>query len=326
MKKILVTGAAGFIGSSLTRSLLRLGHEVRGVDNLSTGRMSNLADVLPELQFVEGDLQDAPLMQDLCSGVDLIFHEGALPSVPKSIADPRASHLSNVEGTLSLLLAAREQGVQRVVYAASSSAYGESDTLPKHEAMPTAPISPYAVQKLSGELYMQSFAQVYGMETVCLRYFNVFGPFQAADSPYSGVLAKFITNMLTGRPVTIFGDGSQSRDFTYIDNVVQANLLAGSATARKVSGKVYNVACGKRYSLLETHRILRELLNCKEAPLFGPTRPGDILHSLADIRKAKQDLGYEPTVDFTEGLRRTVDWYALQKDVALTPAASGALV
>ena len=173
---------------------------------------------------------------------------------------------------------------------------------------------------------MQCFAYVYGLETVWLRYFNVFGPFQAADSPYSGVLAKFITNMLAGQPVTIFGYGSQSRDFTFIDNVVQANLLAGSAPAGKVSGKVYNVACGKRYSLLETHGILCELLNCKDAPLFGPTRPGDILHSLADIRRAKQDLGYEPTVDFTEGLRRTVDWYALQKDVALTTAASGALV
>jgi UDP-glucose 4-epimerase len=173
MKRILVTGVAGFIGSSLTRSLLRLGHEVRGVDNLSTGRMSNLADVLPELEFVEGDLQDTPLMKDLCSGVDLIFHEGALPSVPKSIADPRTSHLSNVEGTLSLLLAAREQGVQRVVYAASSSAYGESETLPKHEAMPTAPISPYAVHKLNGELYMQSFVLVYVIEIICLVNSNV---------------------------------------------------------------------------------------------------------------------------------------------------------
>ncbi len=318
MKKILITGAAGFIGSSLARDLVHKGYDVRGLDNLSTGRLSNLAGVLPSMQFVEGDLRDTELVTDLCQDVDVIFHEGALPSVPKSVMDPLKSHQSNVEGTLSLLLAAKQAGVRRVVYAASSSAYGESESLPKHEAMPTAPISPYAVQKLTGEHYMQSFARVYGMETVCLRYFNVFGPFQAADSPYSGVLAKFITSMLAGKPVTMNGDGSQSRDFTYIENVLHANMLAATAPADKVSGKVYNAACGKRYSLLETHSILCDLLGRSEAPTFGPPRSGDIQHSLADIRKAQSDMGYQPSVDFVEGLRRTVDWYANQAQVELT--------
>jgi nucleoside-diphosphate-sugar epimerase len=325
MKKILITGAAGFIGSSLVRALVPKGYEVVGLDNLSTGRMSNLAEMLPAMQFVEGDLRDTDLLVELCNGVDVIFHEGALPSVPKSVLDPLKSHQSNVEGTLSLLLAAKQQRVRRVVYAASSSAYGESETLPKHEAMPTAPISPYAVQKLTGEHYMQSFARVYGMETVCLRYFNVFGPFQAADSPYSGVLAKFITNMLVGEPVTIFGDGSQSRDFTYIDNVVAANLLAAFTPAATVSGKVYNVACGRRHSLLETHRILCQLLDVTATPLLGPSRQGDIQHSLADISRAQADLGYEPTVDFIEGLRRTVDWYAGQT-IPVTVRSSDSVV
>lgn len=324
MKTVFITGVAGFIGSALAREFVREGCEVRGLDNLSTGRMSNLAEVLPSMEFVEGDLRDTELVAELCRGVDVVFHEGALPSVPKSVLDPLKSHQSNVEGTLSLLLAAKQKGVGRVVYAASSSAYGESETLPKHEAMPTAPISPYAVQKLTGEHYMQSFARVYGMETVCLRYFNVFGPFQAADSPYSGVLAKFITSMLTGTSVTMFGDGSQSRDFTYIDNVVQANRLAASAPAETVSGRVYNVACGKRHSLLETHRILGELLGHTKEPVFGPPRQGDIQHSLADIHRAQQDLGYQPGIDFVEGLRRTVEWYAAER--SLVPASRNSVV
>jgi nucleoside-diphosphate-sugar epimerase len=302
-KKVLVTGAAGFIGSSLVRELVRNGNEVRGLDNLSCGRISNLAGVLPSMQFVEGDLRDTALVADLCMGVDVIFHEGALASVPKSVINPLVSHQSNVEGTLSLLLAAKREGVRRVVYAASSSAYGNSGARPLHEAMLTAPISPYAVQKLAGEHYMQSFASVYGMETVCLRYFNVFGPFQAADSTYSGVLAKFITSMLVGEPVTIFGDGSQSRDFTYIDDVVQANLLAAAAPASFVSGKVYNIACGQAHSLLETHRDLCRLLGSSGAPIFQPPRLGDIQHSMADIGRAEEEMGYRPRVDFVEGLQ-----------------------
>jgi nucleoside-diphosphate-sugar epimerase len=301
-KKVLVTGAAGFIGSSLVRELVRNGNEVRGLDNLSCGRISNLAGVLPSMQFVEGDLRDTALVADLCMGVDVIFHEGALASVPKSVINPLVSHQSNVEGTLSLLLAAKREGVRRVVYAASSSAYGNSGARPLHEAMLTAPISPYAVQKLAGEHYMQSFASVYGMETVCLRYFNVFGPFQAADSTYSGVLAKFITSMLVGEPVTIFGDGSQSRDFTYIDDVV------------------YNIACGQAHSLLETHRDLCRLLGSSGAPIFQPPRLGDIQHSMADIGRAEEEMGYRPRVDFVEGLRRTAAWYAAENLAALSAA------
>lgn len=310
MARMLVTGAAGFIGSSLVRELCAQGHEVRGIDNLVTGKLENLSDVLDQMNFSEGDVCDESLIRSLCQDVDVVFHEAALPSVAKSVLDPSTSHQANIEGTFSVLMAARDMGVKRIVYAASSSAYGESPTLPKHEGMLPAPISPYAVQKLAGELYMQSFARVYNIETVCLRYFNVFGPGQAADSPYSGVLAKFITSMLTGIVPTIYGDGNQSRDFTYIDNVVRANLLAAFAPADKVSGKIYNIACGKNYSLLETYELLAHLIEFRKLPVFAPPRNGDIRHSLASIEKAQQDFGYTPTVGFEEGLSRTVDWYA----------------
>ena len=317
MSKILVTGVAGFIGSSLARELCSADsrHQVVGLDDLSTGNLENIAG-LTKLEFEQGNLQDRALMDRLCRDVDTIFHEAAIPSVPKSVLDPLTSHKANVDGTLTLLLAAKEAGVRRIVYAASSSAYGDSPTLPKQESMPTAPISPYAVQKLAGEHYMQSFRRVYGMETVCLRYFNVFGPHQAADSPYSGVLAKFITSMLEGRAPTIFGDGSQSRDFTYIDNVVQANMLAVQAPAERVAGNVYNVACGERESLLETYRLIAELTGFKEPPVFGPPRTGDVQHSLADITRARVDLGYQPTMGFQDGLRRTIAWYRTQSDKA----------
>jgi nucleoside-diphosphate-sugar epimerase len=310
MSKILVTGAAGFIGSSLVRELCKQGHKVSGVDNLVTGMMQNLADVLNHFDFYEGDVRDDKLIHALCRNVDIIFHQAALPSVPKSVLDPATSHGANVDGTFSLLMAARDTGVRRVVYAASSSAYGESPTLPKHESMCPAPISPYAVQKLTGELYMQTFARVYNMETVCLRYFNVFGPGQSADSPYSGVLAKFITSMLAGTAPVIYGDGTQSRDFTYVENVVQANLLAAWAPVQNVSGKVYNIACGKNYSLLESYYMLAHLIGFNQSPVFAAPRNGDIQHSLASIYKAKQDFGYLPTVGFAEGLSRTINWYA----------------
>lgn len=308
--RILITGAAGFIGSSLAKRAVAEGHLVIGVDNLITGNRENLAAIDAAIDFRVADIRNREQMQELCRGVEIIFHEAALPSVPKSVLDPLTSHEHNVEGTVSVLLAAKEQKVRRVVYAASSSAYGESPTLPKHEAMIPAPISPYAVQKLTGEYYMQSFQRVYGMETVCLRYFNVFGPFQAADSPYSGVLAKFITSLLQGEAPTIFGDGQQSRDFTYIDNVVDANFLAATAPADVVSGKVYNLACGERHSLLDTFRILAEMTGFAGAPVFGAARNGDILHSLADISLIAREMGYQPQVNFEEGLRRTVAWYA----------------
>jgi nucleoside-diphosphate-sugar epimerase len=321
MARILVTGAAGFIGSNLVRELCTRGHEVSGIDNLVTGRMENLADSIAHMDFHRGDVRDEPLIRSLCEGVDIVFHEAALPSVPKSVLDPKSSHQANIEATFTLLLAAREAGVRRVVYAASSSAYGESPTLPKHEGMPTSPISPYAVQKLTGELYMQSFARVYGMETVCLRYFNVFGPWQAADSPYSGVLAKFITSMLSGETPVIYGDGSQSRDFTYVHNVVEGNMLAAFAPAEKVSGKVYNIACGQRCSLLETYHLLAHLTRFEGAPRFAESRNGDIQHSLASIERAERDLGYHPQIEFAEGLALTVDWYAEQMQTARPYAA-----
>ncbi|MGC8548836.1 MAG: SDR family oxidoreductase [Acidobacteriaceae bacterium] len=315
--KVLVTGAAGFVGSAIARRLVGDGHAVVGVDNLITGNLENLAAVRERMEFHEEDIRDGAAMERLCEGVEVIFHEAALPSVPKSVLDPLTSHQNNIEGTLMVLLAARAKGVRRVVYAASSSAYGESPTLPKHEGMAPAPISPYAVQKLTGELYMQSFTRVYGLETVSLRYFNVFGPYQAANSPYSGVLAKFITAMLTNGSPVANGDGQQSRDFTYIDNVVEANLLAATAPAERVSGKVYNVACGTRFSLLETFRILKEITGFAGELQFGPPRTGDIQHSLAAIEQAREDLGYAPAVDFVEGLRRTVGWYAERLGVAV---------
>jgi UDP-glucose 4-epimerase len=246
--------------------------------------------------------------------VDCIFHEAALPSVPRSVLDPISSNRANVDGTLNLLVAARDAKVRRVVYAASSSAYGDTPTLPKHEGMTPNPISPYAVAKLTGELYMRSFWRVYGLETVCLRYFNVFGPRQAPNSPYSGVLAKFITNMLRGETPTIFGDGEQSRDFTFIDNTVAGNLLASgllaeSAPAEKVAGEVFNCACGDRFTLNQTVELLRSITGYAGPVQHGPERGGDIKHSLADITRAETAFGYRPLVNFEEGLRRTVDWY-----------------
>src|SRR5580704_4553690 len=256
MAKYLITGIAGFIGSSLARALVERGEEVRGVDNYLTGKAANLAGYYDRIDFREADLRDAAAMRAACEGIDYILHLGALPSVPLSVKSPEPSHRFNVDGTFHVLEGARAAGVKRVIYAASSSAYGDQPVLPSKESMRPMPISPYAVQKLAGEYYMGSYYQVYGIETVSLRYFNVFGPYQAADSPYSGVLAKFITKMLEGHAPTIFGDGGQSRDFTYIDNVVEANTLAAFAPAGKVSGNVYNVACGERVSLLATYRIL----------------------------------------------------------------------
>jgi nucleoside-diphosphate-sugar epimerase len=309
MAKYLVTGAAGFIGSSLVRAWLDRGDEVRGLDNLSTGRRENLSDVLKHIDFRAVDILDLEAIRQSCEGVDYVFHEAAIPSVPKSVLDPLGSNLANVDGTLNVLLAARDAKVKRVVYAASSSAYGDTPTLPKHEAMSPDPISPYAVAKLTGEYYMTSFYRCYGLETVSLRYFNIFGPRQDPSSPYSGVLAKFSLQMLRGEQPTIFGDGEQSRDFNYIDNAVAANLLACSAPASECAGRVFNVATARRATLNETFELLKPLTGYTGKINYEPERGGDIKHSLADISLAQRHLGYKPLVSFEEGLRRTVEWY-----------------
>ncbi len=304
----LVTGAAGFIGRSIAAALLARGERVRGVDNFITGKRENLVG-LDGMEFIEGDLTRTEDCAKACRGVEVVFHEAALASVPRSVADPAGTNLHCVTATLNLLVAAREAGVRRVVYAGSSSAYGDTPTLPKHEQMLPNPISPYAVAKLAGEHYMKVFARVYGMETVVLRYFNVFGPHQDPTSQYSGVLAKFCLAMLTGKRPVIYGDGAQSRDFTFIENVVRANLLAAEAPASKASGMVMNAATGERITLNETFGILRELTGFDGEPVYEQPRAGDIRDSLADIRLAGEVLGYKPTVNFKEGLRRTVAWY-----------------
>jgi UDP-glucose 4-epimerase len=303
-----VTGVAGFIGRSIAAALLARGESVRGIDNFITGKRSNLVG-LEKMEFMEGDLADPATCARACAGVEIVFHEAALASVPRSVADPVATNVNCVDATLNVLVAARAAGVRRVVYAGSSSAYGDTPTLPKQEEMPTNPISPYAVAKLAGENYMRAFARVYGLETVVLRYFNVFGPHQDPTSHYSGVLAIFCRRMLAGEQPTIYGDGEQSRDFTYIDNVVHANLLAASAPAEKVAGKMMNTATGCRITLNNTFDILCELTGYKGRPAYADGRAGDIRDSLADIGLAGELLGYKPIVDFREGLRRTVEWY-----------------
>lgn len=308
MPKFLVTGAAGFIGRSIAAALLARGESVRGIDNFISGKHANLAG-LEAMEFVEGDLRDPAACAKACAGVVVVFHEAALASVPRSVADPVSTNECCVDATLNVLVAAREAGVRRVVYAGSSSAYGDTPTLPKHEEMTPAPISPYAVAKLAGEHYMQSFARVYGLETVVLRYFNVFGPYQDPTSHYSGVLAIFSRKMLAGEQPTIYGDGEQSRDFTYIENVVKGNLLAAAAPAAKVAGRMMNLATGVRVTLNETFATLRELTGYRGEPAYAEARAGDIRDSLADIGLARELLGYEPAVEFREGLRRTVEWY-----------------
>jgi len=308
LAKYLVTGAAGFIGRSIAAALLEHGDAVRGVDNFATGKRANLLG-LEAMEFVEGDLADLDVARQACAGVEVVFHEAALPSVPRSVLDPIASNVACVDATLNLLWAAKEAGVRRVVYAGSSSAYGDTPTLPKHEGMLPRPISPYAVAKLAGEYYMQSFSRVYGLETVSLRYFNVFGPYQDPTSAYSGVLAVFCRKMLAGEQPTIYGDGETSRDFTFIQNTVEGNLLAASAPAAQVSGRVMNVATGVRVTLNQVVEELRSITGYGGPVAYAPDRAGDIKHSLADISLAGELLGYAPKVDFREGLRRTVEWY-----------------
>ena len=316
MRTTLVTGAAGFIGSHLVDALLDRGDRVRALDNFATGRPENLAHVRDRIELVTASLLDRDALARACDGVDVIFHEAALPSVPRSVQDPRTSHETNTDGTFEVLEAARNAGVRRVVYAASSSAYGNQPGFPRVETMRPQPLSPYAVQKLTGELYLASYAAVFGMETVALRYFNIFGPRQVPDSPYSGVMAKWILALQRGERPVIFGDGEQGRDFTYIDNVVQANLRAADAPKERVSGQVFNIACGQRHTLNEIYRVMARLMGSDAEPEYGPPRAGDVRDSLASIAAAHEAFGYEPSVDLEEGLRRTVAWYAGQYDRA----------
>ncbi|MGA8539148.1 MAG: SDR family oxidoreductase [Terriglobales bacterium] len=321
MAKYLVTGAAGFIGSSLVRTLLDRGEQVRGIDNFETGRRENVTDVLSQVDFREADILDLDAMHKACAGVDYVLHHAAIPSVPKSVLDPLSSNRANVDGTLNVLVAARDAKVKRLIYAASSSVYGDTPTLPKHEGMTPNPISPYAVAKLASECYMRSFFRCYGLETVCLRYFNIFGPRQDPSSAYSGVLAKFSMQMLHGEEPTIFGDGETSRDFTYIDNAVSANLLACSAPAAECAGRVFNCATGRRITLNQTFAALKQLTGHKGSVKYGPERSGDIKHSLADITQAQKHLGYKVLVNFEDGLRRTVEWYKNQDQLVGARAA-----
>lgn len=303
----LVTGGAGFIGSALVHHLVAHGQRVRVLDNLSTGHMQNLAAVSDRIEFIHGDICDLDVCKVAARGVDYVLHQAALPSVPRSIEQPWLTHQANANGTLNLLIAAREAGCKRFVYASSSSVYGNSDVLPKVETMPTAPLSPYAVSKLAGEQYVLVFHYVYGLETVALRYFNVFGPRQNGDSPYSGVLSRFITAALHRQVPIVFGDGEQSRDFTFVEDVVQANLSA--CTARHAPGKVFNVGTGRRHTLLEAVSVLGEIVGADLRPFHAPPRRGDVRHSQAEIKRAQEVLSYSPSVSFSEGMARTVEWW-----------------
>src|SRR6478672_8082530 len=305
MAHYLVTGGAGFIGSHLSEELVRRGHTVRVADSLITGKRRNL-DHIPGVEFVEGDLADMEVATRAVSGVEYVLHQAAIPSVPRSVKDPITSNRANIDASLNVLVAARDAGVKRVVYASSSSVYGDSPTLPKHEGMTPNPLSPYGAQKLFGEIYCQVFTRAYGLETVSLRYFNVFGPRQDATSQYSGVLALFIPAVLQGRRPTIYGDGLQSRDFTFVKNVVEANLLACKAPG--AAGQVFNVACGDRITVNSMLQQINQITGKDIAPVHGDARPGDIKHSQADITRARHLLSYEPKVSFMEGLRHTIEW------------------
>jgi nucleoside-diphosphate-sugar epimerase len=309
MSHYLVTGGAGFIGSHLAEELVRRGETVRVVDNLITGKRQNLTH-LPDVEFLQGDLADLEVARRAVADIDYVLHQAAIPSVPRSVQDPITSNRANIDASLNLLVAARDAGVKRIVYAGSSSAYGDTPTLPKVETMATAPLSPYALQKLVAEQYAQMFTQLYGLETVTIRYFNVFGPRQDPSSPYSGVISLFISALCEGRQPTIYGDGEYTRDFTYVANVVDGVLRA--CHAQGASGEVINVATGGRVSLNQLFRVLRDLVGAKVEPKYAEPRAGDVRDSQADISKARRILGYEPTVSFEEGLQRTVAWYRTQ--------------
>ncbi len=307
MTTLLITGGAGFIGSHLARRFLSDGYHVRVLDNLSSGKRANLAGVLDDVELIEGDIRDPDTCLRAAQGAQAIFHQAARPSVPLSIAQPELSHTANIDGTFNVLMAARDAGVQRVIFAASSSAYGDADEPVKHEGLPPRPKSPYALQKLTGEYYMQLFAESYGLETLSLRYFNVFGPRQDPKSQYAAAIPAFATHLLRGEAPTVYGDGTQTRDFTYIDNVVHGNALA--LTAPNAQGQVINVACGESISVNDVIQLLNEVLGTAIQPVYAPTRPGDVMHSLADISRARQLLGYEVLIPFRAGLEQAVAWY-----------------
>jgi len=307
-----VTGGAGFIGSHLVRFFLERGERVRVLDNFSTGKHENLSEVEGKIELVQGSLSSESDVEAAVDGVDFVLHQAAIPSVPRSVEFPLESHESNATGTLRLLRYAAEAGVRRLVYASSSSVYGANPTLPKVEAMPTEPMSPYAVSKLCAEQYAVVFHHLYGLETVSLRYFNVFGPRQDPNSPYSGVVSRFIDAIASGSPPTIHGDGEQTRDFTYVENVARANF---AATERpEAAGSVYNIGCAARVSVNELWRVMAELSGSTLEPRYAPARSGDVPHSLADIGLARKDLGFEPAIDLREGLRRTLSYYGILRD------------
>ncbi len=306
MAHYLVTGGAGFIGSHLAEELVRRGETVRVVDNLITGKRQNIAHV-PSIEFIEGDLADLDVARRAVKGIDYVLHQAAIPSVPRSVEDPITSNRANIDASLNVLVAARDAGVKRLVYAGSSSAYGNTPTLPKVETMAPAPLSPYALQKLVAEQYCQMFTRLYGLQTVTTRYFNVFGPRQDPSSPYSGVISIFISALCEGRQPTIYGDGEHTRDFTYVANVVDGVLRA--CTADNASGEVINVATSGRISLNTLFNTVRDLLGSKVEPIYADPRAGDVKDSQADISKARRVLGYQPSVTFEDGLAKTVEWY-----------------
>jgi len=307
MEKFLVTGGAGFIGSNICKKLVSQGCFVRVVDNLLTGKRSNLAAISDKIEFIEADMGDEKVARTCMKGIDVCLHQGALPSVPRSVDDPAATHKHCLDATFTLLLAARDAGVKRFVYAASSAAYGDTPTLPKIETMLPQPLSPYAAAKLAGEYYCSVFYKVFGLETISLRYFNVFGPYQDPTSQYAAAIPAFVTAVLKSEPPTIYGDGLQSRDFTYVDSVVEANLLA--ARVKHAKGEVLNIATGQAVTVNEVIGITNELLGRNVKPIYEAPRPGDVKHSLADITLAKKTIGYKPTIQFEQGLRLAIDWY-----------------
>jgi UDP-glucose 4-epimerase len=308
MEKFLVTGGAGFIGSNICKKLVSDGCFVRVVDNLLTGKRSNLATILDKIEFIEADMGDEEIARTCMKDIDCCLHQGALPSVPRSVDDPAATHRHCLDATFTLLVAARDAGVKRFVYAASSSAYGDTPTLPKIETMLPRPLSPYAASKLAGEFYCSVFYKVFGLETISLRYFNVFGPHQDPTSQYAAAIPAFVTAVLKNKPPTIYGDGLQSRDFTYVDNVVQANLLA--ATAKNTTGQVINIACGQAVTVNDVIDTINNLLGKNVRPIYADPRPGDVKHSLADITLAEKTIGYKPAVFFKQGLQLAIDWYS----------------